>query len=147
LAPVARSIDTERPNAQTPEVFEMERAAIAAASTPVQWLRPSDRDLDRLPMGESIAIELGDVPEAELPIGAGRVRGLVLHKLMEEVLTGELPEDASAFAARARELMAVLTIAAEDGAKLPDPDEMAKTAAATLALPEIAELRPRLFPE
>jgi CRISPR-associated exonuclease Cas4 len=147
LTPAARTIDVEPPNAQTPELFETERAAIAAVATPLQWLRPSDRDPDRMPMGEAIAIELSDVPESELPIGAGRVRGLILHKLMEEVLTGELPEEVPAFAARARVLMAELVIDAESGAPLPDSDEIAATMARTLALPEIAALRPSLVPE
>jgi CRISPR-associated exonuclease Cas4 len=147
LTPVAGAIDVEPPNAQTQEVFETERAAIAAAATPLQWLRPSDSDPDRMPMGEPIAIELGDAPETELPVGAGRVRGLILHKLMEEVLAGELPEDASAFAARAQVLMAELVIDAENGAPLPDPDEIAVTALRTLSLPEIVAVRPSLFAE
>jgi ATP-dependent exoDNAse (exonuclease V) beta subunit len=147
LTPAARMMDVEPPNGQTQALFEAERAAIAAAATPLQWLRPSDLDPDRLPMAESIAIELSDASETELPVGAGRVRGLVLHKLMEEVLTGELPEDASAFAARARMLMAELVIDADNSAPLPDPDEIAATTLRTLALPEIAALRPSLVPE
>jgi ATP-dependent exoDNAse (exonuclease V) beta subunit len=146
LTPAGRTIDVDLPNAQTQEVFETERVAIAAASTPLRWLRPSDRDPDRMPMGEAIVIELGDAPESELPVGPGRVRGLILHKLMEEVLTGELPEDASAFATRARVLMNELVIDAENSAQLPDP-EIAATAVRTLALPEIAALRPSLVPE
>jgi CRISPR-associated exonuclease Cas4 len=147
LTPAARTIAVESPNAQTQEVFETECATIAAAGTPLKWLRPSDHDADRIPVGETIAIELGDAPETELPVGAGRVRGLVLHKLIEEMLTGELPEDPSAFAARARVLMNELVIDADDGAQLPDPDEIAATALRTLALPEMAALRPSLVPE
>jgi len=134
LTLAARVPDAELPNAQTQEVFEKERAAIVAASTPLQWLRPSDHDPDRVPMGEAIAIEVGDAPETELPVGAGRARGLLLHKLMEEVLTGELLEDALAFAARARVLMAELVIDAENGAQLPDRNEIAVTALRTLAV-------------
>lgn len=75
LTPAARAIAADPPNGQTQELLGTERAAIAAAATPLQWLRPSDRDPDRMPMEEAIAVELGDVPEAELPVGAGRVRG------------------------------------------------------------------------
>lgn len=147
LTPASRIPDAELSNPQTREEFQKEHAAIAAVSMPLRWLLPSHHDSDRIPVGDAIAIELSDAPETELPIGAGRVRGLLLHKLMEEVLTGELPEDASAFAARARVLMNELVIDAEDGAQLPDPDEIGATALRTLALPEIAALRPNLVPE
>ncbi|RWP48355.1 hypothetical protein, partial [Mesorhizobium sp.] len=88
-----RSAAADLPNGRTRDIFETERAAIAAAAVPLTWLRPSNQDPDRVPIIEAIAIDSGDAPETELPIGAGRVRGLVLHKLMEEVLTGELAED------------------------------------------------------
>ena len=147
LTPAARVITVEPPNGQTQELFGAERAAIAAAATPLQWLRPSDRDPDRMPMGEAIAVELGDVPETELPVGAGRVRGLILHKLLEEVLTGELSVDVPVLAARSRELMGELVIDDENSTPIPDPDEIAATTARTLALPEIAAVRPNLVPE
>ena len=147
LTPVARVTDVAPPNTQTPELFGAERAAIAAAAMPLQWLRPSDHDPDRAPRGEAIAMEPGEAPETELPVGAGRVRGLILHKLMEEMLTGELAEEMPVVAARARVLMTQLIIDADSGAKLPDPEEIAVTVARTLALPEIAALRPSLAPE
>ena len=88
------------------------------------------------------------MPESELPVGAGRVRGLLLHKLIEEVLTGELREDVSALAARGRVLMDELTIDAEHGAHLPDAEEIAATTWRTLLqLPDVAVLRPRLVAE
>ncbi|MCP3468192.1 exodeoxyribonuclease V subunit beta [Bradyrhizobium sp. CCGUVB23] len=147
LSPVARTIVVEPMNGQTRELFEAERVIVDSAATPLRWLRPSDHDPDRAPVGEAIAIELGEAPETELPIGAGRVRGLVLHKLMEEILTGELVEDASDVAARARVLVTQLVIDTEDGAQLPDPDEIATTVLRTLALPEVVSLRPNLVSE
>ncbi|MBN9532177.1 MAG: UvrD-helicase domain-containing protein [Alphaproteobacteria bacterium] len=147
LTPAVRMIEVEPPNAQTQELFGAECAAIGAAATPLRWLRPSDHDPDRVPVGEAIAIEPGDAPETELPVGAGRVRGLILHKLMEEILTGELDEEASVVAARGRVLMTQLIIDADNGAQLPDPAEIAATVSRTLALPEIVALRPGLAPE
>jgi ATP-dependent exoDNAse (exonuclease V) beta subunit len=135
------------PNSQTADVFEAERAVIAAAAVPVLWLRPSDQDLDRMPVTEALALDSGDAPETELPIGGGRVRGLVLHKLMEEVLTDELGEDVAALGERARTLISELAIDHQDRARLPEADEIATTAWRTLQLPEIAALRPRLVPE
>jgi hypothetical protein len=62
-------------------------------------------------------------------VGAGRVRGLLLHKLMEEVLTGELAEDIVSFAGRARALLAELVLDAAESGALPDCDEIAATPA------------------
>jgi ATP-dependent exoDNAse (exonuclease V) beta subunit len=150
FAPAARPVAADLPNAQTREIFEAERAAMAAASVPLRWLRPSNRDPDRAPMTDTMSIDANDAPETELPIGAGRVRGLALHKLMEEVLTGELAEDLTDFAGRARMLIAELVVDDDDDnerAGLPDANEIASTAWRTLHLPEIAALRPRLVPE
>jgi hypothetical protein len=83
----------------------------------------------------------------DAPVGAGRVRGLLLHKLMEEVLTGELVEDIGSFASRARTLLAELVLDPAEGEALPDCDEIAATAWRTLQLPDIVTLRARLAPE
>jgi hypothetical protein len=96
---------------------------------------------------KAIAPELGDAPEVDAPVSAGRVRGLLLHKLMEEVLTGELAEDIVSFAGRARALLAELVLDAAESGALPDCDEIAATAWRTLQLPDIAGLRGRLVPE
>ncbi|WP_245277764.1 PD-(D/E)XK nuclease family protein [Mesorhizobium sp. L48C026A00] len=142
-----RPAAADLPNGQTQDMFETERAAIAAAAVPLTWLQPSKQDPDSVPMTEAIAIDSGDAPETELPIGAGRFRGLVLHKLMEEVLTAELDDDLASFAHRARALIAELVVDREDEVGLPEADEIASTAWRTLHLPEIAALRPGLVPE
>ncbi|MGY3610817.1 MULTISPECIES: PD-(D/E)XK nuclease family protein [unclassified Bradyrhizobium] len=98
-------------------------------------------------MTDAIALEQSDCPEVEIPVGAGHVRGLLLHKLMEEVLTGELAEDVERFAARARELLAELVVEPGETTILPDANEIAATAWRTLQLPDIAALRERLIPE
>jgi len=134
-------------NAQTAELFAAEHAVIEAAAVPLTWVRPSDHDPDRLPMIETIALESGDATEVEAPVGAGRVRGLLLHKLMEEVLTGELAENQQRFAARARELLAELVLEPTESPLLPDAGEIAATAWRTLQLPDIAALRGQLVPE
>jgi hypothetical protein len=98
-------------------------------------------------MEEVITADVGEAPEREIPVGAGRVRGLVLHKLMEEVLTGELAEDLSAFIRRAGELLVELPIGSNDRSIFPAAEEMGTTAWKTLHLAEIAALRPQLVPE
>src|SRR5262249_36412066 len=105
LVPKPLAQSAEQPNRQTATVFESERSIINQASIPISWSRPSDQDTDRLPLAERITVDPVEAPEVELPVGAGRVRGLVLHKLMEEVLTGELEESMQAFRNRAVKLI------------------------------------------
>jgi CRISPR-associated exonuclease Cas4 len=147
LACAPSPLNTSPPNVQTPELFAAERAVVDAAAVPLTWIRPSDHDPDRFPIVDAIGLELGDVPEVEAPVGAGHVRGLLLHKLMEEVLTGELNDDINDFARRARELGDELVLDPADGTALPDAEEIAATVWRTLQLPEIAPIRQRLVPE
>jgi ATP-dependent exoDNAse (exonuclease V) beta subunit len=145
-APTPMSADP--PNTQTAELFAAERAVIEEAAVPLTWVRPSDHDPDRPQATEAIALDAGDALNIELPVGAGRVRGLLLHKLLEEVLTGELVEEVGRFANRARELVAELVLDPDDhGDGLPDADEIATIAWRTLRLPDIAALRERLTAE
>ena len=147
VTPAPAPINTDPANIQTAELFDAERDAIAAAAIPLTWIRPSDHDPDRILMIEAVAIEAHDAPEVRAPVGAGRVRGVLLHKLMEEVLTGELVEDVGLFAARTRELLTELVPGSTERGELPDADEIAAVAWRTLQLPDIAALRPRLVPE
>ena len=57
------------------------------------------------------------------------MRGLLLHKLMEEVLTGELAEEVGRLASRSRSsCLPSWSSIADDGGALPDADEIAATA-------------------
>jgi ATP-dependent exoDNAse (exonuclease V) beta subunit len=147
MTPAPTATIADPPNTQTAELFAAERAIIDNAAVPLTWVRPSDHDPDRLEAVEAITLDAGDAPEIDLPVGAGRVRGLLLHKLMEEVLTGELVEEVGRFANRARELVSELVLDPDEGDALPDADEIAATAWRTLQLPSIAALRARLTPE
>src|SRR6516162_6752211 len=81
-------------------------------------------------------------------ISGSRERGLVVHKLLEEVLTGEIAAAADALEIRSRVLLAQLGVSEasrpEDG---PHAPELAATTLRALAIPEIAECRSRLVPE
>ena len=81
-------------------------------------------------------------------IQGSRERGLVLHKLFEEVLTGEIGDDIANLTTRADQLIRLLgqTPSMDPAAGL-SPEELANCVARTLALPEIAPLRPSLLPE
>jgi CRISPR-associated exonuclease Cas4 len=136
----------EPPNAQSREIFLAEAAAVELAAKPIRWIRPSDHDSDRLAVVEAVSPDSSEVFERQRLIGAGRLRGLVLHKLMEEVLNGELQDDTISLRARAQQLLGQLSLT-RDAEIPPDPAELAQTITKTLALPEITRIRPRLVPE
>jgi CRISPR-associated exonuclease Cas4 len=131
-------------NGQTGERFIREEDTVRSASRPLLWLRPSDQDPDRTQTAEGVVVDEAEAPDVPVPVGAGRLRGLILHKLMEEVLTGELLENLGAISRRSKELLHQLPTTQT---VLPEAEELAHTVIRTLAMPDIARLRSRLVPE
>ena len=138
-------------NTQTQELFVDEARRISEASITVQWHRPSLREADAQPsepfavFADPESVE-GGVPRAE--VAGSALRGVILHKLMEEVLTGEVQDSLSELERRATELMVQLAREPSTDPKFGiAPKELAATIVRTLKLPEIEELRPRLVPE
>jgi exodeoxyribonuclease-5 len=111
------------------------------------------RRRDRAAGRRSRALDgIGRRPAPELEAAAlvqgGRERGLILHKLMEEVLTGETPEAEAALTERAGHLIRALGQSpVADPATGLSAQELAACVARTLALPDIAALRPGLLAE
>ncbi|WP_292593217.1 3'-5' exonuclease, partial [Mesorhizobium sp.] len=143
-------------NSQTRDIFAAEAAAIAVQQTRLVWLAPSrDESASRAVLREEEAgiwIGSGDDQPHELGAAAvvqgGRERGLILHKLMEEVLTGETDAVASALTERANVLIRALGRSpVADPATGLSAEELAGCVMRTLALPEIASLRPALLAE
>jgi len=143
-------------NTQTRESFAAEALAIADRHTRLTWLSPSrDESASGLVLQEDEAdIWAGSAdglpPELEpiITVQGGRERGLILHKLMEEVLTGETNEAPTALVERAADLIRALgkTPVADPAVGL-SAEELARCVMQTLALPEIATLRPVLLAE
>jgi len=143
-------------NPQTREVFQQEAAAIAEQQHRLVWLAPSRDEGAATPV---VRIEEPDVffsaddsepLDGELPIAVqgGRERGLIIHKLFEEVLTGETADDSGSLTERATLLVRALgRPVADDPREGLSPGEIANCITRTLALPEIAKLRPTLGPE
>lgn len=114
---------------------------------------------DEAPPGPAVAEEEPEIlttdldgttveTEARSVIRGGRGRGIILHKLIEEVLTGETEELTPEMTARAEALIRQIgSVIADDPAEGLTPAEIAGSAARALALPEIVDLRPRLLPE
>jgi exodeoxyribonuclease-5/CRISPR-associated exonuclease Cas4 len=135
-------------NRQTEEVFAAQGERIISASAPIAWDRPSERDADRnADITDSFVVDITAV--GHRIVGAGALRGNVLHKLMEELLNGELSSVAEEAVQRAAELLDQLQPFVDDQASvgLPDPTEMATTALSTLGLPELTPFIKQLVPE
>lgn len=143
-------------NTQTRASFAAEAEAIAAAQKRLSWLAPSrDENAAGIVLREEEpALWTGstdDQPlerEASALVQGGRERGLILHKLMEEVLTGETPGAEAALIERAEVLIRALGKSpVVDPATGLSAQELAACVARTLALPDIAALRPSLLAE
>lgn len=143
-------------NVQTREFFAAQAASIAARQTRLTWLIPSrDESASTTVLHEEEAgIWLGSGDDQLLELDAtavvqgSRERGLILHKLMEEVLTGETDADAAVLTERACELIrAAGRSTSADPAEGLSAEEMSNCVLRTLALPEIAALRPALLAE
>jgi hypothetical protein len=136
-------------NEQTIERFAREAQRMATAALTLTWLRPSEYDHDRGDALEPATRSIDDAFEYVQPVGAGRLRGVLLHKLMEELLTGELMDvEATAMETRATQLLEELLGREEAQPDAPpDAGEIARTALKTLTLAAVATLRPLLIPE
>ena len=162
LARPAKAAADEMANGQDQATWEAEAAVIAATRRSIVWQSPSRHDgpageepglsdegvfVGEGALSESIPTETQRGDE-RIAVKGGRERGLVVHKLLEEVLTGETEEDSNALELRARTLVSELGVPeakrAEDG---PHAPELAASVRRALGIPEVAALRPRLLPE
>ncbi|MBK1698298.1 UvrD-helicase domain-containing protein [Rhodovibrio salinarum] len=136
-------------NNQDAETFRAEAERVAAARPTIRRRSPS-RHEGYAGDGEAEVVvfndEDGPVVAGPAAIQGSTTRGLVIHKLLEEVLTGETPE--TGLVDRAGDLLDQLGVApADDPSEGPVPLEMAGTVERALACPEIAEIRDMLVPE
>ena len=136
--------------------WKREAAAIAAKQRRITWRQPSRHEdpAESAREPETVFTSADAILEAiaaeaeETHVQGGRERGSILHKLMEEVLTGETVEDTGSLQVRAAELIAQLGLEdSQDASEGLSSGEMATTVVRTLQLPEIRVLRPRLVPE
>ena len=142
-------------NEQSREDFAAESTMISERQRQLIWVAPS-RDEGPADPAPSASIEIRGSSESKqaaqdvvVPkIQGGRERGLILHKLLEEVLTGETDDNLSNLTDRASILISELGQPIfDDPAKGLTPKELSACVKRTLALPEVAALRPSLVPE
>ncbi|MCI4680614.1 UvrD-helicase domain-containing protein [Rhodoblastus acidophilus] len=146
---------TAAANIQDLKTWQAEAAAIVANERTIAWRQPSRHEQGADHPVSEFSIFTGPDAVAEQPpdvgtpvIQGGRERGLVLHKLIEEVLTGETSEAEDALQARAAELLAEMGVADNpDAAEGCNSAELAASVLRGLGLPEILALRPLLRPE
>ena len=158
LPPAVGVAEPDTRNRQTRAVFAAEAAAIAERTHAIVWWAPSrdEGPAQSVPVEElpTILATDGDGAPADglapAAIQGGRERGLILHKLIEEVLTGETVETMPDLVARAEFLVSTLgRPVMEDPAQGLAPAELAGCVLRALSLPEVAalSLRPSLVPE
>ncbi len=142
----------EPENTQDETTWRSEAATIAATRRSIVWRSPSrhemppgaapppDRDeifADAVALSEQLPFE-ADTATVASAIRGSRERGLVVHKLLEEVLTRETVDHAEALENRARALLAQLGISEadrpDDG---PHAPELAATTLRALAIPRL----------
>jgi CRISPR-associated exonuclease Cas4 len=141
LAKSAVERPTEASNTQDLAQFEAERSEVERSFVRIRWVRPSDGDPDALSFDSPAASAWEQPLEATL-IRGGAGRGVVLHKIMEELLTAELEAAADAVRKRA------VVLARELGlAEKVDTNELVETALRTWSLPEVVANRVGLVAE
>jgi ATP-dependent exoDNAse (exonuclease V) beta subunit len=132
-------------NDQTAEVFQQQARVLVGRTRKVQWLQPSRAEIDNVALPEPEDETLGE-PTPEV-LGSA-VRGRTLHKLIEEVLTGETSDDEATLRIRAAELLGQLGESDHhEPIQGPSSAEIASTVIRTLALPAVAQYRTTLEPE
>ena len=155
-APEVGAGDAAAENEQTREAFAVEAAAIAERHHRIVWRAPSrDEDAAQPLLREEVPTILatdGDGAPADgaaaVAIQGGRERGTILHKLIEEVLTGETAETLPDLTARAEILIRALGLPVMDDPALGlAPAELAGCVVRALSLPKVSALRPSLVPE
>jgi hypothetical protein len=104
-------------NVQDLATWDREAVIIAASERRIVWHQPSRHEWPENPAEVTEEIFVGpEAPLERLPraddeikaIQGGRDRGVILHKLLEEVLTRETDENVAALQARAAQLLAQL---------------------------------------
>lgn len=146
-APKPRPVPAPSTNTQTASEFAAEAVLVAEASPEIVWLRPSVDDADRELLDHITVVAMQDDAEAPLVervVGPGARRGVILHRLMEELIAGLCPVEQSAVLQRAEVL---LSEAPEDGGNPPLVEQLASTALRTFTHAELEPYRTGLVAE
>ena len=142
--------EADQENRQDRDTFATEAGRIFQLTRTIQWRQPSRHEMtdEDAAIAAAVVAVLVEEEVGKPEVLGGPLRGTILHKLMEEVLTAEVADDLNSLEARSAELLAQLGEApAENPAKGLVPNELAQVVVNTFALPEVSALRDRLRPE
>jgi CRISPR-associated exonuclease Cas4 len=134
-------------NDQSASIFADEHDRIEQLNPRIEWRRPSLADVDRELLDRAtidVCTSDGDSEIEAVVVGAGALRGIILHKLMEELLTGLLTPNIELVTDRAATLTKEAIIAA---VTVPNPSELAATVLRTLTHEELKPYIAKLVPE
>lgn len=148
-APAARTRVEQRSttNSQTASGFAQEALRIAEACPNIVWRIPSGADADRKVMDNLVSLAATDdivFDTLAMVTGAGARRGVILHRMMEELIAGLCAPDMSALAERAS---ALLVQAPNDGGDAPVAEQLAATAMSAFQHEELDPYRGKLLAE
>jgi hypothetical protein len=121
-------------------------ATDSGEETYIRWIRPSDGDRDLVQFQTAPAVAWEQTIEPITQIQGSSLRGIILHKLMEEFLTGELNVSLEAAEQRSLGLIRELVPADASTPQL-DVQELAATALRTITLKELSDDRDNVFAE
>lgn len=147
--PIEKVLGKELSNVQDEATFEAEHDRILDRRRRVVWQSPS-RQEPTVSVSETLSDDeiVDAVPDYDpmVMIKGSAQRGIVLHKLMEEIVTGELSEDG--LDDRVVELIEQIESNPEKAAELElNPAELAKCVRNTLKIDAVKMLLGRLVPE
>ena len=138
-----------QPQVQSRDLYRRESNKLRQSSNQLTWVTPSK---DEVPVTnlDTAFLDLGESPphEAELPpiTGPGLIRGQVIHRLIEEILTGETSLDQAM--ERAEILVTQIQSYPETEPQDPiDPVEISLRIDRALKLPQIGPIIDSLVPE
>ena len=111
----------------------------------IRWIQPSAIEIEEVPLPVPPEDEFAEpIPD----VRGSAARGRVLHKLMEEILSGELHGEQEHLQDRASQLLHQLGQDDHPDPLLgPSSAEIASTVTRTLALPPVARYRQNMQPE
>jgi CRISPR-associated exonuclease Cas4 len=95
-------------NTQSRAQFASEQTEVQRAFAPLRWIRPSDGGPDVVSF-EASSVAAWEHPAERVLVRGGAMRGMILHKIMEEFVTGELKAEADAVRERSQRLLQELS--------------------------------------
>ncbi|MBN9360885.1 MULTISPECIES: exodeoxyribonuclease V subunit beta [unclassified Devosia] len=148
-APAARPRPEQRSaaNSQTASIFADEAAGIADASPNIVWRNPSRLDPEREMLDGLVSLGAADeIVSQPLPVvvGAGARRGVILHRLIEELIARLCAAGMEALIERAS---ALLDEAPDDEGEMPVAEQLAMTAMSVFLNEELDPYRDKLLAE